>query len=182
MSGTASQRVSKSASQRAGGAAISVAVVCGLIGLTAQGQTLQGIVPEQLIAKTAAVEFLYPQQVTVTAGKASEVTLHFRIEPGLHINSHTPRENDLIATEFSIPEGSGVQLAAASYPAGEDYTLPLDPKTKLSVYTGEFVIHARIVAAPGKHLVEGKLHYQACDKNECMPPKAITVAIDVTGK
>ena len=41
----------------------------------------------------AAVEYLYPEQVTVAAGKASEVTLHFRIAQGLHINSHMPREN-----------------------------------------------------------------------------------------
>ena len=68
------------------------------------------------------------------------------------------------------------------YPAGTDFTLPLDPKTKLSVYTGEFTIQARIVAAAGDHLVEAKLRYQACDNNACMPPKTITVPIDVIGK
>jgi hypothetical protein len=160
-----------------------VAVVAfGLAGLMAQGQTLMGVRPGRSIATPAAVEYLYPEQVTVAAGKTSEVTLHFRIAQGLHINSHTPRENELIPTTFSIPEGSGVRLAAASYPAGEDFTLPLDPGTKLSVYTGEFVIQARIVATPGNHLVEAKLRYQACDKDACMPPKTITVAIDVIGK
>ena len=59
---------------------------------------------------------------------------------------------------------------------------PLDPSTKLSVYTGEFTIQAKIVAAAGNHLVEAKLHFQACDKNACMPPKTIPVAIDVIGK
>jgi hypothetical protein len=34
-------------------------------------------------------------------------------------------------------------------------TPAFDPSTKLSVYTGEFTIHARIVAARGNHLVEG---------------------------
>ena len=53
---------------------------------------------------------------------------------------------------------------------------------KLSVYTGEFVVQARIKAAPGDHLVEAKLRYQACDRNACMPPKTITAAIDVIGK
>jgi hypothetical protein len=50
------------------------------------------------------------------------------------------------------------------------------------VYTGEFVIQARIVSEAGNHLVEAKLHFQACDKNICMPPKTISVAIDVIGK
>jgi hypothetical protein len=75
-----------------------------------------------------------------------------------------------------------VRLDKATYPAGEEFTLPLDPSTKLSVYTGEFTIEARIVAAAGNHLVEGKLRYQACDKNACLPPKTIPVAIDVIGK
>ena len=61
-------------------------------------------------------------------------------------------------------------------------TLPIDPTTKLSVYTGEFIIQARIVAAAGNHLVEGKLHYQACDNNQCMPPKTITVPITVIAR
>jgi hypothetical protein len=60
--------------------------------------------------------------------------------------------------------------------------LPADPKTKLNVYTGEFVIQARIVSTPGNHLVEAKLRFQACDQTQCMPPKTIPVAIDVIGK
>lgn len=149
-----------------------------MAGLLAQGQADS---PGRSILKGAAVEYLFPEQVTVTAGKASEIALHFRIAPGLHINSHTPREEELIATTFSIPDGSGVRLAAASYPAGTDFTLALDPGTKLSVYSGEFVIQARIVATTGNHLVEARLRYQACDKTACMPPKTITVPIDVIG-
>ena len=84
-------------------------------------------------AKTDAVEYLYPEQVTVTAGKASAVAMHFRIKQDLHINSHTPREKFLIPTVLSIPEASGVRLAEAKYPAGTDYTLPADPDEKLSV-------------------------------------------------
>jgi hypothetical protein len=155
------------------------ALVLGMAGLLAQGQA---DAPGRSVLKGAAVEFLFPEQVTVVAGKASEIALHFRIAQGLHINSHTPQEEFLIPATFSIPEGSGVRLEGASYPAGEEFTLPLDPGTKLSVYTGEFTIRARIVAAAGNHLVEGKLRYQACDNNACMPPKTIVVAIDVIGK
>jgi len=133
-------------------------------------------------AKPAAVAYLYPEQITVPAGKPATIALHFRIAPGLHINSHSPREDELIPTVLSIPDGSGVRLEAAVYPPGADFTLPLDPKTKLSVYTGEFIIQARIVASAGEHLVEARLHYQACDNNACMPPKTITAAIDVIGK
>ena len=132
--------------------------------------------------KGSAVEYLFPEQVTVPAGKVSEVTLHFRVAEGYHINSHTPREEFRIPTTFSIPEGAGVRLDKAVYPAGTDFTLPLDPTNKLSVYNNEFTIQARIVADSGSHLVEGKLHFQACDKSVCLPPKTIPVAFNVTGK
>jgi hypothetical protein len=134
------------------------------------------------IGKDEAVTYLFPEQITVPAGKPSPVNLHFRITPGLHINSHTPGDDYLIPTTFSIPDGAGVHLEKAAYPSGADLTLPADPKTKLSVYTGEFVIQARIVSKSGNHLVEAKLRYQACNQSQCLPPKTIPVAIDVIGK
>jgi hypothetical protein len=137
--------------------------------------------------KTEAVQYLFPEQVSVPAGKPSPVILHFRVAQGLHINSHTPSDKFLIPTDFSIPDGAGpdgagVRLGAATYPPGTIISLAFDPKTKLSVYTGEFAIQARIEATPGNHLVQAKLHYQACDQNQCMPPKTIDVPIDVIGK
>lgn len=138
--------------------------------------------PHESLIKTQAVEYLFPEQVSIPAGKASSVALHFRIKENLHINAHTPREQYLIPTVFSIPEDSGVHLATATYPAGTDYTLPADPTEKLLVYSGEFTIQAKFLATPGDHLVEAKLRYQACDQNACMPPKTITVPIDVIGK
>ena len=133
-------------------------------------------------SKIEAVTFLYPEQVTIAAGKPATVTLHFSIRTGLHINSHTPSEEELIPTTLSIPDGFGVRLEGASYPPGTEFALPFAPKEKLSVYTGDFTIKAQIVATPGDHMVEAKLRYQACDNNACMPPRTITVAIDVIGK
>ncbi len=156
------------------------AMVLALGALASHGQSPAA--QKRQLVKTDAVTFLFPEQVTVPAGKPSQIALHFRIAPGLHINSHTPTDEFLIPTTFSIPEGSGVRLESATYPAGTVMALPIDPTTKLSVYTGEFIIQAHIVATAGNHLVEGKLHYQACDNKQCLPPKTIVVAIDVIGK
>ncbi len=148
----------------------------------AYGQFISNSPRNGSVVKTDAVQYLFPEQVSVPVGKASPVALHFRVAQGLHINSHTPIDEFLIPTTFSIPDGMGVRLDAATYPAGAIISLAFDPKTKVSVYTGEFTIHARIVATQGNHLVEGKLRYQACDQNQCMPPKTIDVPIDVIGK
>ncbi|MGB0065304.1 MAG: protein-disulfide reductase DsbD domain-containing protein [Terracidiphilus sp.] len=148
----------------------------------AYGQGLTSSAQKRQLVKNDAVTYLFPEQVSVTAGKPSAVALHFRVAQGMHINSHTPTDEFLIPTTFSIPSGSGVELKSAIYPAGTVMALPIDPTTKLSVYTGEFVIQTRIVTTAGNHLVQGQLHYQACDNNQCLPPKTITVAIDVIGK
>jgi hypothetical protein len=161
------------------GSIAAIALCAALVRLPAAGQSDSA---SRSILKGAAVEYLFPEQVTVPSGKPSEVALHFRIGPGLHINSHAPKDEYLIPTTLSLSDGSGVLLKDASYPAGAEFLLPADPGTKLSVYTGEFVIQAHIVATAGDHLVEARLHFQACDMNVCMPPKTIPVAIDVIGK
>lgn len=136
----------------------------------------------QSAEKAEAVQYLYPEQLTLPAGKSAPVDLHFRVAPGLHINSHKPSDDYLIPTVFSIPEGAGVRLESENYPQGTNITLAADPNTHLNVYTGNFAIQTRLIAQPGDHLVKGKLHYQACDQTQCMPPRTITVAIDVIGK
>ena len=158
------------------------AVALALAAFAARAQFPLTAAQDHSVTKNNAVEYLYPEQLTVPAGKPSAVEMHFRVAHGLHINSHTPEDSYLIPTVLSIPASSGVSLENATYPPGVDFTLPLDPNTKLSVYTGEFTIFTRIVAQRGNHLVEAKLRYQACDNNACMPPKTITVPIDVIGK
>jgi hypothetical protein len=153
-----------------------------LLALAARAQIVSPNGHQRSPLSTAAVRFLFPEQVNLRAGQPGAVTLHFRVAPGLHINSNAPLSDFLIPTTFSIPAGSGVTLAAATYPAGTLITLPIDPSTKLSVYTGNFAIRARLVSAAGEHLVQAKLHYQACNDSECLPPKTINVAIDVIAK
>lgn len=131
---------------------------------------------------SASVAYLFPTQIAIPAGKPGAVSLHFRVAPGMHINSHTPSSNFLIPTVFSIASSVGVRFESATYPAGAEITLPIDPTTKLSVYTGDFVIRVRVIASAGDHPIQARLHYQACNDNECLPPKTITVPIDVVGK
>src|SRR5271168_3083270 len=64
-------------------------------------------------AKPPAVTYLFPEQVSIPAGKPSPVDLHFKIGAGLHVNSHTPRSEELIPTTLKFPEDSGVQLSKA---------------------------------------------------------------------
>ena len=135
--------------------------LAGLAAAMAHGQFVSNSPRNDSSIKTEAVQYLFPEQVSVPAGKLSPVILHFRVAQGLHINSHTPSDKFLIPTDFSIPDGvgpdsGGVRLGAATYPPGTIISLAFDPDTKLSVYTGEFAIEARIEATPGNHLSAGQ--------------------------
>jgi Disulphide bond corrector protein DsbC len=154
--------------------------LCALLSGVAAAQSLpwqtspnEGGNPKQL------VHFLYPQQVTLPAGKPATVEMHFRIDEGLHINSHVPRQKSLIRTELIEAEPAGVKIASVDFPLGVDYAFPADPSQKLSVYSGEFVLKMHLTAQRGNHLVEGALRYQACDTNTCFPPRNLPVAVDI---
>ena len=128
------------------------------------------------------VRYLYPQQVTLQAGKSQIVDLHFRIENGLHINSHAPLQKSLIRTQLMVAEPQGVNISAVDFPPGSDYAFPADPSQKLSVYSGEFVLKMHITPQSGDHLVQASLRYQACDMHTCFPPRNAPVVVDVIAK
>jgi Disulphide bond corrector protein DsbC len=130
----------------------------------------------------AAVQFLYPEQVTVPARHTTQIDLHFRVADGLHINSHAPLEKSLIPARLAVVEKTGLNVTAVDFPPGSEFALQLAPKEKLSVYTGEFVLHAHVIAQPGEHLLNGGLRYQACDSNACMPPHTIPVAVSIVAQ
>jgi len=128
------------------------------------------------------VAYLFPEQVAIPAQKPTAVELHFRVADGLHINSHAPREKSLIPTNFAVVETSAVKVTGVDFPPGTDYAFAFDPSEKLSVYTGEFTLKAHLTAPAGQYLLQGLLHYQACDSRSCYPPKTIPVAVDVVAK
>ena len=119
---------------------------------------------------------------TVAANRRGTLELHFKVLPGYHVNSHTPTESFLIPTALTAPAAAGVKPGEAAYPAGETYAFSFDPKNKLSVYAGDFVVTLPVTAAPGAHSIDATLRYQACNNASCFPPKTLPVKIDFTAK
>jgi len=135
--------------------------------------------PGEQNGRVAAVQFLYPEKVTVAAGQTALIDLHFHVADGLHINSHAPLDKSLIPARLAIVEAPGLNVTAVDFPAGSDYALQVAPHEKLSVYTGDFVLRAHLRAKAGEHTLVGALRYQACDANACMPPNSIPVQVSI---
>ncbi len=129
------------------------------------------------------VRYTGPSQVELVRGKAQTVELRFTIRGGLHINSHTPRDKDLIRTELIIAEPAGLDVQAVEFPPGELFASKAFPNQRLSVYTGELVLRARVaVSEAGERELAGVLRYQACDADTCFPPKNAAVAVEVAAR
>ena len=178
------RRIGKSAGRRIRLAALALAacaVTSGSVRAAAQKLPWEDT-PEAGGKTPATVRFDGPEQVSLTSHRPQVVEMHFRIQDGYHINSHTPHEKNFIPTQLLVVDGDGVTVAAVDFPPGTDTSFSFAPKEKLSVYTGEITLRAHLTVEPGGHLLQGALRYQACNANACMPPRKIPVAVSVIGK
>ncbi len=125
---------------------------------------------------------LDPNSLNVVAGERSWVELRFHVAPGLHINSHAPHDELLIATALKIDPSDHYQVLKAEYPAGEPLRLNIGGGEMLSAYQGEFRIRLAIDAKKGDALLTGALHYQACDGASCFPPRDLPVRLTLNAR
>jgi hypothetical protein len=120
---------------------------------------------------------------TAQRGTQTIVNLNFRVPPGYHINSNTPKSEFLIPTALKMDLPTDIVLGKIDYPAGEELTFPFSPDEKLSVYAGDFTValsvHPLESVVPGKYLMRGVLRYQACDNAACYPPRTLPVSLEV---
>ncbi len=119
---------------------------------------------------------------SVAAGRPATLALHFRVDPGFHINSHTPKSDMLIPTKILVEDLNGAEVSDVSFPAGSPYSFAFEPNTKLDVYTGDVTLTAHVKAKPGTYTLKAALHYQACDQAACYPPKTLPIEQPFTAK
>lgn len=151
-----------------------------LTGTPAHAQALN--VGQPSPAKKEHVEFV-PEAQTVAAGQPATVKLHFRVEAGFHINSHTPKSDVLIPTKLTVAMvGDDPEVTNVDFPAGEPFSFAFEPKQKLDVYQGDVVLTAHLKAKSGQHTLKAELYYQACDHAACYPPKKLPIEQPYTAK
>jgi Disulphide bond corrector protein DsbC len=137
----------------------------------------------QTLGKAPTLTIAAVPLTTAQRAQATMVNLNFRVPPGYHINSNTPKSEFLIPTALKMDLPTDIILGKIEYPAGEDKSFPFSPDEKLSVYSGDFTIavavHPLHSVVPGKYNMHGVLRYQACDNAACYPPKSLPVSFDV---
>lgn len=156
-----------------------LAVCAGLLSSVSPGAQ-ESPAPQGRVFVTA----LPTSKIVVSPGGRAPVQFTFRVLSPYHINSNQPTAEELIPTQlhFSLP--GEVAIGRMQYPAGTLMSFPFDPGTKLSVYSGDFVVRGVVVAptqaSTGTYTIHGELKYQACDNNACYPPKKLPFTFNVT--
>jgi len=145
----------------------------------AQAQQIEGA---PAVNKPKGHVVFVPEAQVIAANKATTLVLHFSVEEGFHINSHTPHAASLIPTKLAVQDDPTANVRAVDFPKGHDYSFAFDPKEKLDVYTGDFALTLHVTAKPGEHTLKGALHYQACDSAACYPPRLLPVEVLFTAK
>ena len=114
-------------------------------------------------------------------GSALELGMRVTLQPGFHLNTHTPSQDFLIPTSLETEPLPGITFAEWVYPEGEAklFSFAEDP---LQVYEGTILIRGRINiardAAPGRRRTMTRLRFQACTKDRCYPPGREEVALE----
>ncbi|HEY6320103.1 MAG TPA: thioredoxin family protein [Thermoanaerobaculia bacterium] len=116
---------------------------------------------------------LQAEHAAVAAGETARISALVSIEAGWHVNSHTPTFDYLIPTELELELPAGWPAAAIDYPPAKKKSFAF-ADVPLSVYDGDVVIAAQVKlpagAKPGAIVIGARLHYQACDHSQCLPP------------
>jgi hypothetical protein len=164
--------------QNSGSRAGQICLLLTFVLLTAAGHS-----SAQTLGKAPTLTVAPVPLVTAQRAAQTMVNLNFRVPPGYHINSNTPKSEFLIPTALKMDLPTDIVLGKIEYPAGEDRSFPFSPDEKLNVYSGDFTIavavHPLHSVVPGKYQMRGVLRYQACDNAACYPPKNLPVSFEV---
>ena len=120
----------------------------------------------------------------VAAGDEARIVVTIPVPEGCHVQAHRPSEPFLIPTELTLEPREGISIGGITYPAEETKSYDWTP-VALDVYRGTVEIVATVEvdagARPGRRTVSGRVRYQGCTQNACLPPaeQAIAVALDI---
>ena len=120
-----------------------------------------------------------PAKVFAKPGGKVDAKISVLLASGYHTNSNTPSEAYLIPLRLTWTPGP-LEAVDVVFPKPHMEQYSFSPKP-LSVFTGDFElitkfkIAANAPAGPGVAI--GKLRYQACNSNACLPPKSLEVRL-----
>jgi len=115
-------------------------------------------------------------------GERGWIVVTIDVPDGCHIQSHEPAEPFLIPTTLDLDGSGGLSFGPATYPVGETERFDWTPVV-LNVYRGavelDVPVKVEAGAKAGGRTVSGRIRYQGCTENACLPPAEVGVEVDL---
>ena len=132
--------------------------------------------PGALAAPSPSVHAAWRVGALRSGADAAEVAFDVDLSDGWHVNAHDPDRDYLIPTELAVEPPPGATVEAIDYPEPIIRSLRFAAGAPLRLYEGRFTIGVRLHGAVAGPLT-GRLRYQACDDETCLPPRTLPVTI-----
>ena len=109
-------------------------------------------------------------------GQSVQIKTSLQLQGGYHLNSHKPEDPYLIPLRLTW-DANMVEPISVEFPEPRKEKYEFSEKP-LSVFTGDFAITSTVKPkVAGFVVLTGKLRYQACNHNACLPPKTIEIKV-----
>src|SRR5262245_61620258 len=137
-------------------------------------------VGQQTAKSVNARATVLPAQVKPGAKATLKLTLE--LPDDTHVNSNAPRDSNLIPTVFTPQATAGIVWGKPRYPVPTEVTEwyaddPLPVYQNGAVIEVPFTIEA---TATGTLTIGGTLRAQACDHEQCYPPRKIPIRLTLS--
>lgn len=117
-----------------------------------------------------------PPATAADAGAPNALVLAVDLSDGWHVNAHDPDRPYLIPTELIVEPPPGATVEAIEYPEPVIRELRFATGGPLRLYEGRFAIGVRLRGATAGPIT-GRLRYQACNDETCLPPRTLPVTL-----
>ena len=130
-------------------------------------------------ASTVQVDIIHSQDRYQLKG-TYPILLCLKIADSLYIHGTKSDHEGLFLTALSFEESSGMRVEGIQFPEPEKKKFEYFPDP-VEIFSGNILVRATLVvgenAATEKQVIKGKLSYQACSSDACLPPENIPVTI-----
>jgi thiol:disulfide interchange protein DsbD len=120
--------------------------------------------------------------VRLAPGEHATAVVSLRVRQAWHVNANPAASASSIPTVLSATGDDAITFGAPAYPPGRIVKLPIDDQP-LSLWDGTLEIRLPVSAAPGAgpgdHALTGKLRFQACNDQLCLPPTTVEFKLPV---
>ena len=110
----------------------------------------------------------------------TELALAVTIAVGWHVNAHDPDRPYLIPTELQVDVPAATRVEAIRYPDAVVRELAFSGNIPLRLYEGTFTVGVRL-SGRASGSIRGRLRYQACNDERCLPPRVLPVTLALRG-